>query len=78
VIHRKKNDLLYEDATCLCHNLALWVQLFLVVLFWLALLFLVFLFLDLRPPSSSSSWFSFFQPFEELPFLSDASFQTLS
>ena len=41
VIHRKKNDLLYKDITCLCHSLVrLWV-LFLVVLFLLALSFLL-------------------------------------
>ena len=37
MIHRKKNDLLYKDITCLCHSLAwLWV-LCLVVLFLLGL-----------------------------------------
>ena len=37
MIHCKKNDLLYEDITCLCHSLArLWV-LCLVLLFLLGL-----------------------------------------
>ena len=37
MIHRKKNDLLYKDITCLCHSLArLWV-LCLVLLFLLGL-----------------------------------------
>ena len=26
VIHRKKNDLFYEDANCLCHSLVLWLS----------------------------------------------------
>ncbi len=35
MIHRKKNDLLYKDITCLCHNLARIWAIFFVVLFLL-------------------------------------------
>ena len=82
MIHRKKNDLLYKDITCLCHSLARFWVLCLVFLFLLGLGF---------TPSSVVGVFSvLFYAFvhravvfdgshlEGQLFLLDASFQALS
>ena len=70
VIHRKKNDLLYKDATCLCHSFSrLWV-LFLVGLFLLAL--------SLAPSSVLGAFSVLFMPSStELFFLMVLFFLTL-
>ena len=60
-MHRKKNDLFYEDATCLCHSLVLWLSRLcdsaLVCLAPWIFSERISVCLGLRPSNCSSVWF---------------------